>query len=69
MSREQASYFIHDWQEIGDQVRQMINSDARFKVIQARRVGVPIASRTMVSIDFFTVPRTDSGSVMLNHES
>jgi len=44
MSREQAGYFIHDWQEIGDQVRQMINSDARFKVIQARRVGVPIAS-------------------------
>ena len=29
MSRQDAGYFIHDWQEIGDQVRQMIFDDVR----------------------------------------
>lgn len=37
MSREKAGYFIHDWQEITDQVRQMIGHDPRFKKIQSRR--------------------------------
>jgi hypothetical protein len=34
MSRTRAGYFIHDWQEIGDQVRQLIYNDARFAEIQ-----------------------------------
>jgi hypothetical protein len=33
MSREQAGYFVHDWQEIGDQVRQLIFQDARYQAI------------------------------------
>lgn len=37
MAREQAGYFIHDWQELGDQVRQLIFSDARYAAIQQRR--------------------------------
>jgi hypothetical protein len=37
MSREQAGYFIHDWQEIGDQVRQMISRDARYQAIRRKR--------------------------------
>lgn len=37
MSRQQAGYFIHDWQEIGDQVRQMIFSDARYQAIKSSR--------------------------------
>jgi hypothetical protein len=36
MSREQAGYFIHDWQEIRDQVRQMIFHDARYQAIKSR---------------------------------
>jgi hypothetical protein len=34
MGREQAGYFIHDWQEIGDQVRQMIFHDPRYQAIK-----------------------------------
>ena len=37
MSRPEAGYFIKDWQEIGDQVRQMIGRDARYQAIQAQR--------------------------------
>jgi hypothetical protein len=39
MSREQAGYFIHDWQEIGDQVRQLISHDASFQAIRNRRAA------------------------------
>jgi hypothetical protein len=31
MANDQAGYFIRDWQEIGDQVRQMIFHDARYQ--------------------------------------
>jgi hypothetical protein len=37
MSRQQAGYFIHDWQDIGDQVRQMIFRDARYQAIRSNR--------------------------------
>jgi SOS-response transcriptional repressor LexA len=36
MSREEAGYFIHDWQEINDQVRQMIGKDSRYLALKAR---------------------------------
>jgi hypothetical protein len=39
MSREQAGYFIHDWQEIGDQVRQMVFHDARYQAIKSNRAA------------------------------
>ena len=39
MRREQAGYFIHDWQEIGDQVRQMIFQDARYQAIKSNRLA------------------------------
>src|SRR4029079_3232393 len=31
MAHEEAGYFIHDWQELRDQVRQMIMKDSRYK--------------------------------------
>jgi cell division FtsZ-interacting protein ZapD len=31
MSNESAGYFIHDWQELRDQVRTMIRADGRYK--------------------------------------
>jgi hypothetical protein len=37
MSKQQAGYFIRDWQEIGDQVRQMIFRDARYQAIKSNR--------------------------------
>jgi hypothetical protein len=39
MSREQAGYFIHDWQEISDQVRRMIFRDVRYQVIKSKRAA------------------------------
>ena len=39
MGREQAGYFIHDWQEISDQVRQMIFQDARYQAIKSNRMA------------------------------
>jgi hypothetical protein len=41
MSRNQAGYFIHDWQEISDQVRKMISLDARYQAIKNNRAAVP----------------------------
>ena len=37
MSRGEAGYFIHGWQEIGDQVRQLIFRDARYQAIKTNR--------------------------------
>jgi hypothetical protein len=37
MARDQAGYFIRDWQELRDQVRQMIRQDARYQAIKARK--------------------------------
>jgi hypothetical protein len=34
MCREEAGYFIRVWQEIGDQVRQLIFEDARYQAIK-----------------------------------
>jgi hypothetical protein len=37
MSRTQAGYFIREWQELGDQVRQAIFQDARYRAIESKR--------------------------------
>ncbi len=37
MSRTEAGYFIRDWQELRDQVRQMISRDPSYHLIKARR--------------------------------
>ena len=37
MAHEEAGYFIHDWQELRDQVRQMIMKDNRYMTIKAGR--------------------------------
>jgi hypothetical protein len=34
MAKGEAGYFIHDWQELRDQVRQMIVQDPRYKKIK-----------------------------------
>ena len=35
LANPKAGYFIHDWQELRDQVRQMIMKDERYKAIKA----------------------------------
>jgi hypothetical protein len=34
MSHDDAGYFIHDWQEIYDQVRRMIRKDPRYDALK-----------------------------------
>src|SRR6267143_4021104 len=38
MANEQAGYFIHDWQELRGQVREMIVGDSRYKAIKTGQV-------------------------------
>jgi len=38
MENQEAGYFIHDWQELRDQVRQMIMKDDRYKSIKTGKV-------------------------------
>ena len=38
MAHQDAGYFIHDWQELRDQVRQMIMKDDRYKAIKTGKV-------------------------------
>ena len=38
MEHQEAGYFIHDWQELRDQVRQMIMKDDRYKSIKTGQV-------------------------------
>lgn len=38
MEHQEAGYFIHDWQELRDQVRQMIMKDDRYKAIKTSKV-------------------------------
>jgi|SRR5271165_492540 len=39
MRKNEAGYFIHDWQEISDQVRQMIFHDSRYQAIKNNRTA------------------------------
>lgn len=39
MRRSEAGYFIHNWQEIGDQVRQMILLDPRYLSLKKKRAS------------------------------
>ncbi len=39
MAKDQAGYFIHEWQELRDQVRQMIAQDSRYHTIKANRAA------------------------------
>jgi hypothetical protein len=36
MARDQAGYFIQEWQEITDQVRKMIRADTRYQAIRVK---------------------------------
>src|SRR5579864_2967286 len=45
MSRAQAGYFIHDWQEPGNQVRQMIIKDPRYGTIKTSQAARKQASK------------------------
>jgi hypothetical protein len=37
MTRDEAGYFIRDWQELSDQVRRLIGCDPAYQAIRARR--------------------------------
>ena len=37
LANEHAGYFVHDWQELHDQVRQLLLKDSRYLTIQGER--------------------------------
>jgi hypothetical protein len=39
MANDRSGYFIHDWQELSDQVREMIVKDPRYAKIMARQAA------------------------------
>jgi hypothetical protein len=39
MAKEDAGYFIREWQELRDQVRLMVIQDPRFKALAANRTA------------------------------
>ena len=39
IKNEQAGYFIHEWQELRDQVSRMIVGDSRYKAIKASQTA------------------------------
>lgn len=41
MTKDRAGYFIRDWQELKDQVRQTIVQDSRYQAIKACRESRP----------------------------
>lgn len=41
MRNDRASYFIREWQELRDQVRQLILADPRYKAMKARKAERP----------------------------
>lgn len=48
MAKDQAGYFIRNWQELTDQVRQMIAQDSRYQTIKANREARPRQTRSSV---------------------
>jgi hypothetical protein len=47
MANEQAGYFIRDWQELKDQVRQMIAQDPRYQAIKAEKAARRLRSTSI----------------------
>ena len=43
MANDHAGYFIRNWQELTDQVRQAIASDSRYQAIKANRPAIKTA--------------------------
>lgn len=50
MRRGEAGYFIHDWQEITDQVRRMIFRDVRYTAIRERQQTRRVRKRSSRSV-------------------
>jgi hypothetical protein len=51
MANNEAGYFIRDWQELRDQVRQMIDRDPAYQVIKARRAARSLPARGNRPVD------------------
>jgi hypothetical protein len=46
MAQDEAGYFIHDWQELRDQVRQLIVQDPRYKKINGNHKSTRSGDKT-----------------------
>ena len=57
MEHQEAGYFIHDWQELRDQVRQMIMKDNRYMAIEAGRREVTSTPERSIDVPASTPVR------------
>jgi len=46
MANEFAGYYIREWQELTDQVRQLIRQDSRYQAIRSGRISNPTRTIT-----------------------
>jgi hypothetical protein len=47
MAKDQAGYFIKDWQELTDQVRQMIREDPRYLSLRANKITTSVRTNQL----------------------
>jgi hypothetical protein len=45
MANNRAGYFIRDWQELTDQVRQIVCQDPRYKAIRAGKLSISVRTQ------------------------
>ncbi len=57
MARNEAGYFIRDWQELSDQVRRLIGCDPAYQAIRARRE--PPSRQIQTNQLFVEISRTE----------
>ena len=66
VARDEAGYFIRDWQELTDQVRQLIRKDPRYQAIRLAK-----AERHRLASDVeapMLTQQTDTGKGDLQHD-
>ena len=49
MANDRAGYFIREWQELTDQVRELIAGDARYQAIRAARKARATIHKTQLA--------------------
>lgn len=57
MARNEAGYFIRDWQELSDQVRRLIGCDPGYQAIRARRES--LSRRILTDQLYVEIGRTE----------
>ena len=68
LAKDEAGYFIRDWQELADQVRQLIQKDPRYQAIQAIKVAKAVRRRPSSQVEALLPQVTKTVKGDLHHE-